>query len=675
MAAASLSGSQRNVAEYLLEEVVNRLPEQLQSFLLYTSVLERLSAPLCDAILKTDDSAVVLRSLEQANLFVIGLDQEGTWFRYHHLFRDFLLTWLSRTQPEQAEALHRSACTWLAGQGYLREAAYHAFRSGSWAFAADFVEQHSFTQIIQSDIASIYEWCAAFPESVMRVRPKLCVFQGLALAYRFQGKNRARVEARLQQAAEMLPQLADPEQVFEIGELAAVVQTFLAMTPDPHVDARMQLKLAEARLSAYPSGDPGRFSWLLINAYAHLALYQPDLAEAELIEAFPLARQSGLFFGMVEVTFHRARLAHSLGRLAESLEICRMGREELAEVIPPAAAGLPAVGCLDVAEGCIWLEMDRLREAEPSLRRGLELMGWGMHPSYLMTAYLALFRLYQIKGQPVDAKACLDQLAGLWPDISLILKGFQVDASWRAHHGSAEVKRAVETWLQEFSAAVGGDLPLAGSGPVGAAEAYYQAGLIWMRLQAAVGRASSAQPYLDQQLQAARTQGMAGRVIELELIEAQVLVQAENAKQALEVAARAVSSGLAAGYMRVFDQGPILDDLLIAAYRRGMLPPGCEQTMPVLRMYAARQPETHPAAAGEEWVEALSQRELEVLRMVATGATNQEIAEHFVITVGTVKSHLNHILGKLGVGNRTEAAAVARKLGLLADDGGKIEEA
>ena len=352
---ATFTGGHKRLAEYLLEEVVNQLPEQTQSFLLYTSILERLSAPLCDAILKRADSAALLDQLEQANLFLTALTDETTfgadagWYRYHHLFRDFLHTWLNRTQPERASALHRAAAGWLDEHGSLSEAAYHAFRCGDWAFAADFVEQHSFVLIVQSEIATIYEWCAAFPEAVLRSRPTLCVFQALALAYRFQGKQRARVEARLQQAKEALAALPGPDQKLAVDWLSAVVQTFLAMIPDPHADAHRQLELVQVRLNGCPPGDPGRFPWLLIAGYAYLALYQPEAARAAFEQALPLARQSGLYFGMIEVTFHLARLLYSQGQLDSYIgnlpeNAGGAGSDIAAFRSGPARAGLPG-GC------------------------------------------------------------------------------------------------------------------------------------------------------------------------------------------------------------------------------------------------------------------------------------------------------------------------------------------
>jgi LuxR family transcriptional regulator, maltose regulon positive regulatory protein len=666
----TMTGGHKRLVEYLLEEVINQLSEALQSFLLYTSILERLSGPSCDAILNREDSAALLQQLEQSNLFLIPLDEAGVWYRYHHLFRDFLLTWLARTQPEQAAALHRAAVGWYANQGSLREAAHHALRSGDWSFAADFVEQHCATLIIQSEIATIYEWTSAFPEVVIRSRPRLCIYQALALAYRYQARHRPRVEARLEQAYRALANMDNPDQALEVSELGAVVHSLLAMIPDPAVDAQAQLKMANERLSVYPSGAPGRFPWLLITGYALLALNQPDAAQSAFEEALPLALEAGLFFGYVETTFHMARLAQSQGRLTDSFTICQDGQTLMKAVSVQHGLALPALGCLSIAAGCILLEQDRLEEAEQYLRQGLEQMGLGMNPYYLLTAYLALFRLHEMLGQWDQAAGCLDQLEALWPDVKPITQAFRVDAMLREKPGDEQAAVQAREWLQSYHSTRGDNLPLPGLGPIAGGEAYYQADLIWTRLQIELSDPQAVQPRLDQQLQIAQAHGLVGRALELKLVQAQFLYRQGDEEQALVLLKEAISVGRPQGYARLFDQGLVLDELLHQAALQGLAPNAIDRILSTIRSSrrqaaGAELAKTPGGLPAGEMVESLSERELEVLHMIASGAANQTIADRFVITVGTVKSHIHHIFEKLNVRNRTEAVARARNLGLI----------
>ena len=191
---------------------MSRQSEEMQAFLQATAILDRLCGPLCDALLgESAGSAALLARLEQTNLFVVALDDEGYWYRYHHLFRDFLQTQLHTTQPERVAALHRAASEWYAAHGFLREAVQHAFQTADWEYAAALVEQHCFTLIIHSDIATIYEWCSAFPEEVMQTHPLLCLHQCWAWVFSFRRQNRGRIEARLQQVGQAVAALEDEQ--------------------------------------------------------------------------------------------------------------------------------------------------------------------------------------------------------------------------------------------------------------------------------------------------------------------------------------------------------------------------------------------------------------------------------------------------------------------------------
>ena len=357
---------------------------------------------------------------------MVALDEQGDWYRYHHLFREFLQARLNKTQPGAAALLHRAASAWLAENGFLREAAGHAFQTQDWEFAAAFVEQHSFTLILHSEISTIYEWCSAFPEEVMQTHPMLCILQGLSLAYSFRLKNRDRVEARLQQAGQLIARLEDSQVAQELIEFSAVVRTFLAMAPDPAAEPHELLALANSMLGHYPPDDPGQFSARLLTGYAWMALHDTQAANQAFETARQMALRGSLYFGVVESTFHLARLAHNQGQLRRAAEICRQGQADIAAMLARPEQELPALGSLDVALGCVLLEQDQLEEAEQHLRHGLDQMGAGMNPHYLMTAYMALFRLHEILGRSEEALECLDRLEAVWPDIAFCTSGLRV---------------------------------------------------------------------------------------------------------------------------------------------------------------------------------------------------------------------------------------------------------
>jgi LuxR family maltose regulon positive regulatory protein len=670
----SFTGSHRYLVEYLLEEVVSRQPEAIQSFLQATAILNRLCGPLCDALLgESSSSAALLVRLEQTNLFVVALDDEGYWYRYHHLFRDFLRSQLHTTQPERVVALHRAASEWYAAHGFLREAVQHAFQTADWEYAAALVEQHCFTLIMHSDIATIYEWCSAFPEEVMQTHPLLCLHQCWAWVLSFRRQNRSRIEARLQQVTQAVAVLVDGQVIRMLTEQAAVIQAFLRMAPDPAADPREDLVLAQRTLDAYLADDPSRFSTLLTTAYLHLALHDAQSAQAAYEAARQIAFNEHLYFGIAESTFNLARLAHSQGRLRQATAICREGQAEIAARLAHPEQDLPAVGCLDIALGCVLLEQDQLTEAEQHLRRGLELIGWGINPYYLFTACVALFRMCEIQGRSVEALTYLARLEEIWPDIAFCTRGLRLEQAMRSASQDSTTRAEAVAWCQDFTSSMSEEVLPPGMGPFGAAEVYYLSTLIWINAQIAIGHASVTHAYLDRQLALAEAHGLQNRVIELSLLEAQAARAEGNDQRAWAALERALVVAQPEGYVRIFDQGIALTQLLSEAAGHGIFPEYIGRLLTVIGR--PNKLEAGPmggadqsGVAGSAFLESgerLSERELEVLRLMARGASNQAIAEQLVITVGTVKSHINHILGKLEARNRTEAVARARVWGLL----------
>jgi LuxR family maltose regulon positive regulatory protein len=550
----------------------------------------------------------------------------------------------------------------------LREAARHAFQIGDSEVAAAFVEQHSFTLIIHSEIATIYEWCSAFPEEVMQRHPMLCLLQGLALAYGFRRQNRARVEARLRQADQVIAGLEDRQAAAGLIDFASVVRTFMAFAPDPAADPRELLALTRRMRDVYPEGDPNQFTRLLTTGYAYLALHDAQAAGEALEAARQIALREHLYFGIVESTFHLARLAHSQGFLRRAEELCRQGGADIAVLLGHPEQTLPALGSLDVALGCVLLEGDRLDEAEGRLRHGLDLMGGGMNPHYLMTAYLALARLHEIKGRPGEMMKTLDRLEAVWPDIAFCTEGVRVLHALRTAPEDPATLADADRWRRSVASSFGGAAFTPGMGPFGAAEVTYRASLAWVRAQIALGGAQAVLPYLARQLALAEAHGLADRGIELSLLEALAWRAEGDRGRARAAIERALAAAQPAGYLRVFDQGSALTDLLVETAQRGIHTEYIERILDALGQADSAVPgRGGPAARAAQTPtgERLSERELEVLRLIAQGATNQEIAERLVITVGTVKSHINHVLGKLDCRNRTEAVARARRMGWL----------
>jgi LuxR family maltose regulon positive regulatory protein len=663
------TGSHRYLVDYLLEEVVNRQPVEVQEFLLSTCHLERMCAPLCDAILDNyEKSEAILKHLEQSNIFIVPLDDQGAWYRYHHLFRDFLQNRLKKIDPDRMGLLHRAASEWYSAHDLLREAVQHAIYTQDWDYAASIVEQHSFNMMLHSELSAIAEWCSALPDDVLQRHPLLCIMQSWTLVLTFRRQNREKVDALLHQAEVTISKMEDKPAGQMLADQIAVIRTYLPLAPDPAVDPEAQLVLTENMLTPIPKGDPGRFSILLTRAYAQMALQDGKMARIILEEARQLAYKGQLYFGVIETTFHLIRLAYLRGHLQQAEEIYRQCHADIDAMLKHPEQDLPALGCLDIALGCVYLEHSKLDEAEQSLLRGLELSGWGMIPFYLMIACLGLYRLYQIRGNPEKANKYLARLTEAWPDIAFCTQSFHLSDKIRSAPTDPAVLAKAGAWCEDFTSAMLISKILPGIGPLGVTEAYYLAYLNWTRMQIALKNQAAALGYLEQQLQLAQTNNLKARMIELNILLSEVRQAEGDNSQALKALGVALKDAQSEGFVHSFNQGPVLIELLHQAAAQGIC---SEYANKILKVIKHTQPSPERSATdGNEVVtlesgEHLSQREIEVLRLMAQGASNQDIAEKLFITIGTVKSHINHILVKLGAHNRTEAVALARGIGLL----------
>ncbi len=676
---ASFSGSHRFLMEYLLEEVFVRQSREVQSFLLSTSILDRLTAPLCDAVMGyPSGSAVILARLDQENLFVVALDDEACWYRYHHLFRDFLQARLNKTRPESVPALHRAAGEWYSREGFLREAVRHALQTRDWAYAAALVEQHGASLMMRGEVSTVYEWSAAFPENVMLVHPTICLFQCNALLIGHRRRNRPRIEERLRQ----IEQAADGMENKQIGRIlmgqAATTRAYLeATTQEPTADPRRQLFLAQKALDLLSEDDPARSAVVLTMGYAHMALLDANAGFQAMERAKELSIACRNYLGFVEAVFHQSRLVYEQGELRRAESICRQGRIALDEILVYPDQEFPAAGCLDIALGCILLERNQLEEAERTLLHGLELIGWGMNPYYQMAACVGLFRLHEFQGRPTEALNYLSRLEEFWPDIDFCAQGLRITHAMRGTPANPALRKEADRWTRSFDTPLDGSGPLPGMGPLGAAEAYYLAYMDRVRVAVGAGRARDALAYLERQIDLASIHGLAHRVIELSLLEAQAAESEGDRQRCWSALERGLGIAQDEGYFRTFDQGSELIRLLKAAANRGICREYVGRILAEIAGVSPRQTggsqvrgptqaATRPnQGTTGQIINPLSDREREVLFLMARGVSNQEIAGKLVITVGTVKSHVNHILEKLNAHNRTEAVALARDQGLL----------
>ncbi len=654
----TFTGSHRYILDYLTEEVLNRQPEDIRRFLLYTSILDRMTASLCEAIVEASHAQDMLEWLDRANLFVVPLDDERLWYRYHHLFGDMLRRHLSKTQPDMIPELHHRASAWYE-QNDLRPAAIdHCLKAEDFEQAADLIER-TFNEVLsQGEFhTAILNWMALLPQDVVDARPRVGLLHGWMLA--LTGQIDA-VEPRVQTVERAAARQLSDAMLFEIASLRA----YLARQQG-QIDRAVELSLqaAETFRRDPSSGSMQAYTGIVFNlclAYhtrgnmveAH-KWYTEAVRVTEAVQSitFQLAALSGL-----------ARTQMMQGHLFQSQQTCQKGLQRATEITQRTGKSVPATAYVQVVLGEVLLEGNRLDEASDYLLQGLELARLAQNGITLSRALSNLVSLHWARGDMTAALKAINEIEEL-SKRSQEQFIFDVPApAARARLFLAEMAKSgdgvehrylpdVVEWAEGRGFAV--DAPV----DTYICEAEY---LIWTRLLIAQNEVDDAFQLLARLLPQAEIAERTGRVIEMFCLQALAYQALGDTQAALDVLTDALSLAEPAGYVRVFlNEGAPMLELLQLAGARGI------HTNYVSQLLSAASYHGAQGASSSPLVDPLSERELEILRLIALGCSNPEIAEELVLAIGTVKSHTGNIYSKLGVRNRTEAVACARELDLL----------
>jgi LuxR family maltose regulon positive regulatory protein len=615
------------------------------------------------------------------------LDDEQHWYRYHHLFATLLRSRLEEELPDEPSTLHRRASEWYERGGYTDEAVGHALAAQDLDRAARLVEEIGLQMLLRGELTTLLRWLAALPDESLGPRPWLCVYHAWALT--LTGQPEA-AEPRLQRAERALaagghrlpaagPLAAkgegkeDPESKIKaqsanlLGHVAAIRAYTAALGGDaPHT-----IELAQQAL-ALLAEDEGAVRSVVAFTLGGMYLLSGDVTTAD--QAFAKAGRMGRAAGnmnlAVSALCHRARVQIERGHLRQAAETYRQALEW---ATGPSGGLLPVAAQYYSGMGELFYEWNDLEAAAQALEEGIALAKqWG-NTQALAADYGDLARVYQAQGDPEQAMDMVHRAEQLIsehtvsPTVPAIVAAYWPNL-WLAQNNLA----AAESWARERGLGADDD-------PAYLREFEY---LTLVRVLIAGHRLDEATKLLARLLQAAEGGSRMGRTIEILALQALALQAGGDTAQALSVLESALSLAEPEGYVRTFvDGGEGMKELLSAlGKQRSAASVGYIQTLLAAfdtgTVDAAGRAETpgssaalRPAAlaAGQVkgLVEPLSPRELEVLRLVAAGLTNQEIADTLVIAVSTVKSHTNSIYGKLGVSNRTQAVAQAQALALL----------
>jgi LuxR family maltose regulon positive regulatory protein len=653
----SFTGSHHFVLDYLVEEVLQHLPESVQTFLLRTSILNRLCGPLCDAVLldATPSGQETLEYLERANLFTVPLDNERRWYRYHHLFADLLRQRLHQTtddgrrttddkSPSSVDELHIRASQWYEDNGLDIEAFQHAAAANDIDRAERLMDGRGIPLHFRGAVATLVDWLESLPTAVMNARPSLW-FRHAAMLLVF-GQTTG-VEEKLNAAEAALQKTGvDEKNRSLIGQIAAARAT-LALT---RYDAETMLTQSRRALEhLHPNNRSMRANahWTL--GFAYFLQGERVAARQALIEAISLSQAIGDIFTTILATIGLGVVQEADNELYQAAEthrrVLQMAGDQPLQIIYEAHLGLARV----LYE---WNDLDAAEE------QGLKSLHLAQQYESVIDRFIVcevfLARLKLARGEVEGAAAILAQANQSARQRNFVYRIPEVAAV------------QVVAFLRQGNLAAAAHLAQT-----------YPLPLSQARVHLAQGDTSAALALLEPLRQQMEAKGWADERLKVMVLQAVALHAHGEKEKAVQLLGDALALAEPGGFIRTFvDEGTPMAQLLAEAVTHGVMP---EYVGKLLAAFENAQlgvgrpqlPPSTPHAAlriphsEKPLIEPLSQRELEVLQLLAEGLSNREISERLFLALDTVKGHNRKIFDKLQVQRRTEAIARARELGLL----------
>ncbi|AOE87337.1 LuxR C-terminal-related transcriptional regulator [Pseudomonas sp. TCU-HL1] len=640
-------GDESLIREYLLEEVIERQPPDVQAFLYETARFERFCAELCDAARESHDSAAILRHLQAHQVFLVPLDEQGQWFRYHHLFSDLLRARASTSRAPSG--MHLRACRWFSARGLLDEAVEQALRAGQPDVAASLVQNLSEEQLLANqNIAMLLRWKMDLPDSLLSSTPRLIVLYSLALGLACQ------LDAAEELAGNLARFLPAPDAVQQ-RSLLVQWQAISGLIARGRGDIDRAEHFCTEALGALQPENYGQ-RHLSLSLLGNIALVRGDLWRARSLnrEALEMAQRGAnpLFEALVH--YDRARVLQVRGELLRSQAEVQQGLDRLRGVAIPRAC--VARARLMLYQGYLLSVRMQPQAARASLQAGIA-EARACRDISLLIGHCALAGLEGREGRFAAAFAQLaeaERLMHIWdvpPIYYLAMITLSKCELWLAQ-GQLEL---AEAWLPRLAETYSGEQ--AAAAPEFHPQLPFYIELQLAALARAQGRLVDAELRLRALMEKAEGQGAlhVALMARLQLVALLRAVRERDAVALLDRALESLAGGSLLPYRELLEQQP--------QWLREQL---ATRSPDAVRELFERLPGAEMAPPVEVGTaEALSSRELAVLQLIAQGCSNQEISERLFISLHTVKSHARHINSKLGVERRTQAVARAKALGLL----------
>jgi LuxR family maltose regulon positive regulatory protein len=639
---AGFAGDDRYVVDYLVEEVLERQPEAIRTFLLETSILSRLTGDLCDAVTGAGGGGATLQALERANLFLVPLDDHREWYRYHHLFADMLRARLVDELPEHVAELNGRASNWLERHGHTTEAIGHAIEAEAFDRAADMIGSAMQEMQQHRQEATLVQWFEMLPAKVVRDRPTLSVgFAGTLLS---SGRTDG-VEALLRDAE--LANGGSSEEIRGVQGGIALYRAAQSLTAgdfDSALEhARLAVELAEDR-KHIDRGSAAGLLGLIMWARGDLAQARASWA-VSLDELHRAGHLSDVIGGSIAV----ADMQLAQGRLGEAEETYRNGLDLAGASQPP----LRGAADMHVGMADLLRERDDIDGARDHLEAAETLGEYAGLPQNRHRRRMAAARLLHATGDAAAAIRVLDEAERVYtPDF------------FPAVHPIPAVRARVQLtdgrkdeglkWVRRSGIAVDDELSYL--------REFEHTTLVRVLLADPTdsSQLADASRLVERLLDSAEHGERWGSVIELLVLQSLALHKTGRAEDALDCLDRAIGLAEPEGYVRIFaDEGEPMARLLGALSKRR----AGNSYLDLL--HAATGARSRPRTLAQGIIDPLSERELDILRLLGSELTGPEISRHLMISLNTVRTHTKNIFAKLGVTSRMAAVRRASELGLL----------
>jgi LuxR family maltose regulon positive regulatory protein len=652
----SFTGSNRFILDFLTEEVLEQQPDDIKDFLLKTSILRRMTAPLCDVLTGRDDSQAILDQIEQSNLFLFPLDDQRTWYRYHHLFSDLLLSHLGQGYPDQILQLNYKASEWFEKNGLIQEAVEHAIASQNVEYLASLVEKYARSAFMRGELNMVSKWLHKIPDDVKCSHPRICLDFAWTLRETNQVEELNQILNIVEGTLQSESIIAENERSSMLGEVSALRAGIVLLTDD----YKRTIALCHEALEQLPENAHFvRGATLLILATAintsgdtreALNVYPKALQACQDAGNFLMSMNTAYDYAMLQ--FYHGQINQAKNTLQDALNWAKM----------KGLGRLPAFGAHHLGLGRILFEQNELDGAEHQVKEAIKLFEKG-GVELLFQSHTYLAHVYQAKGDTQNTNKSVEtarSIAAGRDDIHWVDSAQQTHRAWLScKQGDlaaaanwvdsvlADLDKQLD-WLRQFQMLVIARIRLAQ-----AAEKHDGD-----HLSEAI---QTGEQFLGEAEKSGRT---LDQIRALVILAVGFYLKGDN-EMAMSHLKDAIANASPEGYYRCFlDPGPIMCEMLELIQPETQAPNFVQNLLAAFKPQSIekRKPVLSPNSS---LVEPLSDREFEVLRYLETSMSAPEIANELYVAVSTVRTHIKSIYGKLNVHRRTDAIRRAQELDLL----------